>query len=47
MKLSSGTLNIDARSFMGIVIMGLNKELTLSVRGHLTENEKSVLASYA
>jgi hypothetical protein len=47
MNLSSGTLDIDARSFMGIVVMGLNKELTLSVLGHLTENEKAVLANYA
>jgi phosphotransferase system HPr-like phosphotransfer protein len=47
MKLSSGTLNIDAKSFMGIIIMGLNKDLTLSVIGHLTENEKTVLANYA
>jgi hypothetical protein len=47
MNLSSGTLDIDARSFMGIVVMGLNKELTLSVLGHLTENEKAVLENFA
>lgn len=46
MDLSSGMINIDAKSMMGIILIGLNRDLVLSVQGELTENEKDFLKDY-
>jgi phosphotransferase system HPr-like phosphotransfer protein len=46
MDLSAGVLDVDAKSMMGIVYMGLNKDLVLTVQGQLAENEKAVLRDY-
>jgi phosphotransferase system HPr-like phosphotransfer protein len=46
MDLSSGVMNIDAKSMMGIIVIGLNRDLVLSVQGELTENEKDFLKDY-
>lgn len=43
MDISSGALNVDAKSLLGIMNVGLNREMVLSVQGQLTQKEKSGL----
>jgi phosphotransferase system HPr-like phosphotransfer protein len=46
MDLSTGSLDVDAKSIMGILIIGLDKEVVLSVHGQLSQEEKICLAEY-
>jgi hypothetical protein len=46
MDISSGVLDVDAKSMMGLVYIGLNKDLVLTVQGQLAEHEKADLRKY-
>jgi phosphotransferase system HPr-like phosphotransfer protein len=45
--ISSDNFNIDAKSFMGIIVLGLDRELTLSFQKDLSDKDKAVLDNYS
>jgi hypothetical protein len=46
MDISSGALNVDAKSIIGILNIGLNRDMTLSVYDHLSQKERLSLSDY-
>jgi phosphotransferase system HPr-like phosphotransfer protein len=46
MDISTGVLEVDAKSIMGILVIGLNREVVLSVHGQLSQEEITCLAAY-
>jgi phosphotransferase system HPr-like phosphotransfer protein len=46
MDIKKGTLAVDAKSLMGILSIGLNREVTLTVHGRLEDEDKRFLVEY-
>lgn len=46
MDIGTGAVVIDAKSFQGIVAMGLNKKLSLTIHGKLTAEMRDKLISF-
>jgi phosphotransferase system HPr-like phosphotransfer protein len=46
MDITKGSLAVDAKSLMGILAIGLDREVTLSVHGRLAEEDKRFLVEY-
>jgi phosphotransferase system HPr-like phosphotransfer protein len=46
MDISTEGLEVDAKSIMGILVIGLNREVVLSVHGQLSQEEITCLADY-
>jgi phosphotransferase system HPr-like phosphotransfer protein len=46
MDISTEGLEVDAKSIMGILVIGLNREVVLSVHGQFSQEEITCLADY-
>lgn len=46
MDIGIGTIVIDAKSFIGILAMGLNRELSLTIHGELSAEMRETLTPF-